>query len=33
VYRSLVAAASAGRIRPARLRDSYERIVALKQTL
>jgi beta-N-acetylhexosaminidase len=33
VYRSLVAAASAGRIRPARLRDSYERILALKQTL
>jgi beta-N-acetylhexosaminidase len=33
VYRSLVDAASAGRIRTARLRASYERIVALKQGL
>ncbi|HWB56324.1 MAG TPA: glycoside hydrolase family 3 N-terminal domain-containing protein [Gaiellaceae bacterium] len=31
VYRSLVDAASAGRIRTARLRVSYERILALKQ--
>jgi hypothetical protein len=33
VYRSLVDAASAGRIRTARLRASYARIVALKQGL
>jgi beta-N-acetylhexosaminidase len=33
VYRSLADAASAGRIRTARLRASYERIVALKQGL
>jgi beta-N-acetylhexosaminidase len=33
VYRSLVDAASAGRIRTARLRASFERIIALKQRL
>jgi beta-N-acetylhexosaminidase len=33
VYRSLLGAASEGRIKPARLRDSYRRIVALKTGL